>query len=269
MSEKVTATERFLVWNGSVQPVDSVSIDPRGEGWLYGYGCFETMGLKNGSIRYFDEHWARLCRTAGEMSMQVPFGRAEAEAGIESLTRANGFRDGVARLSLHSSGGRVEWMLRVFAGMPKPKGGFSVGLSRFSHPGGSPLSRWKHNNYLLNILAYREGKAEGWDETLLCNQGEVVEGAFSNVWILKGGELQTPPLSSGALPGIVRERILRVAPAKGLPVREAAIRLEDMPSAEGVFLSNAGMGFREVVRLADRSFPPQPEWLKSIGELLE
>ena len=228
-------------------------MDPLSDGWLYGWGCFETMGLVDGKIRFVDDHWERLGSAAEVLSLELPLKRKDLLRLAEELAEANGCRDGVARLSLHrgeDSGARVEWLLRVFpGGMMVGSEPLRVVKSRFPHLGPSPLSEWKHNNYLHNLMAFREARSEGWDEAILCRENEVIEGCLSSLWVLVDGELLTPPLQSGALRGVVRERILRSKTINGNTVRECPLAWQNLFYARAVFLSNAAMILRPIGEL--------------------
>jgi branched-subunit amino acid aminotransferase/4-amino-4-deoxychorismate lyase len=236
--------EKFLVWNGTVRRVEEIGINPRSEGWLYGIGCFETMAWDDGHLRFIEDHWERISTSAEQMGIPLPLGRGELETVVQRLAQENQCSRAMARLSLHANGKKTDWMVRLFPRGENGAKSLRVKLSPFPHPGHSPTSGWKHNNYLLNHLAYREAQSQGFDEAILCREGEVVEATRANIWIWHKGELLTPPLSSGALPGVVRKQILRVAPRFPFPVREANIRGETLKEAGALFVSNAGILFQ-------------------------
>jgi branched-chain amino acid aminotransferase len=97
----------------------------------------------------------------------------------------------------------------------------------------------KSCNLLNNILAVREAQAQGALEPIMLNhQGEVAEGASSNVFIVKGGTLRTPPLSAGILPGVTREILLELAATLGIPAEEVTLQVEDLRGADEAFLTS-------------------------------
>jgi para-aminobenzoate synthetase/4-amino-4-deoxychorismate lyase len=99
---------------------------------------------------------------------------------------------------------------------------------------------------------YAEARAEGFDEIVFLNErGEVTEGAISNLFILLEGKLFTPPLSSGVLPGVFRRHLLEMDATS----EERVLHLQDLESADGIFLCNAVRGMRQVKSLClDTSF---------------
>lgn len=103
--------------------------------------------------------------------------------------------------------------------------------------------------------ALQEARAQGCFEAILTNErGEVTEGSFSNIFVERNGDLLTPPLSAGLLPGILREELLRSGRA-----REATLHPADLWSAERLYIGNSLRGLMAVSELAPRSNPrPQP-----------
>jgi para-aminobenzoate synthetase/4-amino-4-deoxychorismate lyase len=90
---------------------------------------------------------------------------------------------------------------------------------------------------------YTEAGAAGFDEVIFQNErGEVTEGAISNVFIKKSGKLLTPPLTCGVLPGVFRRHLLKTDPS----VEEGIVTVEDLKTADAVFLCNSVRGLREV-----------------------
>jgi branched-subunit amino acid aminotransferase/4-amino-4-deoxychorismate lyase len=117
-------------------------------------------------------------------------------------------------------------------------------------PVGDPLARFKTCNRLPNVLAKAEAEATGADEALMLNTtGWAVEGTSGNLFWVQGGELRTPPLGSGILPGVTRGVIFELCQALGLRIREGNIRPGRLAQAEGVFLSLSSLGIVEATSL--------------------
>jgi len=112
----------------------------------------------------------------------------------------------------------------------------------------SPTSRIKSTNYLDNIIARREAQARGADDALLLNtQGRIAEATAANIFALIGGGILTPPITEGALPGVMRADVIALARGE-----EAVITPEMLMSASEVFLSSA-LGIRPVIAIDDQA----------------
>jgi branched-subunit amino acid aminotransferase/4-amino-4-deoxychorismate lyase len=119
-----------------------------------------------------------------------------------------------------------------------------------------PPGEHKTTSRLAYHLAREEARVAGADETLLVSpSGEALEGAVSNVFAIVAGEVLTPPLASGILPGIARALVLRLCAANGIPARERSLALADLHAAEEVFLTNSVQEVVPVGVLGGRVIP--------------
>jgi branched-subunit amino acid aminotransferase/4-amino-4-deoxychorismate lyase len=122
------------------------------------------------------------------------------------------------------------------------------------HPG--PLGRYKTTSRLAYALASEEARVAGVDETLLVGEaGDVLEGATSNVFVVAAGEVRTPPLARGILPGIVRAWVLSNAGRLGIRAREADLTSGWLDAADEVFLTNSVQEIVPVGVVEDRPVP--------------
>jgi branched-chain amino acid aminotransferase len=111
----------------------------------------------------------------------------------------------------------------------------------------------KSNNLMNNALAMQEALKTGAEEALMCNQaGEIVECSQSNFFIVRGGQLLTPPLTAGLLPGITRAFVMELAAELGLPAREERLTPADLGSADEAFITGTTREVTPVV-LVDRA----------------
>jgi branched-chain amino acid aminotransferase len=117
----------------------------------------------------------------------------------------------------------------------------------------SRLSRLKTANYLNLILARFDAKDAGFDEAILTNtKGEVAEAATSNIFIVKRGALFTPAVSCGALPGVARSCVIKIAKRLKISVGERAVSRAELMSADEVFLTNSLAEVLPVTRVDSR-----------------
>ncbi|MFH1625709.1 MAG: aminotransferase class IV, partial [Pseudomonadota bacterium] len=114
----------------------------------------------------------------------------------------------------------------------------------------SPLSCHKSLNYFNNILAKEEARLKGAFEAILLNsEGEVAEGATSNIFIITSGQVLTPPVSSHILPGITRETVLGILPKLKLKAHKRRIAREELFASDEIFLTNSIMEVMPVVEV--------------------
>jgi branched-subunit amino acid aminotransferase/4-amino-4-deoxychorismate lyase len=123
-----------------------------------------------------------------------------------------------------------------------------VVISRVRRNEHSPLTRAKTLSYLENILARKEARAAGGDESVLLNTaGNVASASAANLFLVFEDVLVTPDLSSGALPGTTRALILEeLAQAAGLGATERPVEPEDLDKASEIFLTSALLGVMPV-----------------------
>ncbi|MCP5518931.1 MAG: aminotransferase class IV [Verrucomicrobiales bacterium] len=241
----------------------SLSVDDRG--FLYGDGLFETMRVRAGHVPFWREHVERLVEGAMLLRLRLPWSTDDLRERAASLLAANGVRDGLLRVQVTRGPGRRGYSPK---GADRPTGLLTT--HRLALPvelapmrvvviaspavwSGSPLNRVKHSSKLAHVLARAEADDRMADEALLLNErGEVVEASAANLFWISDDHLLTPPLASGALPGITRRTVIRAARALDLPVGEPPCTLGALREATGIFLTNSARGLVELGRLDGR-----------------
>ena len=230
-------------------------------GLLLGDGLFETFLCLNGRPQFFEEHWQRLTRSAKTLSLAIPFSDKEIhDALCVLLERNNSGPRASARLSLTRGAGPRGLMppapteqspqimltsVSVALSSSKPIKTIPSSVRRNE---GSLASQMKTLSYVDNILALSEARALGADDALMLNNtGHVACLSAANIFSLKeGGDLITPPVKAGILPGIMREKIMGMAREMGFQVKEEAQNIQDF--GQGIcFASNSLMGMRRLV----------------------
>lgn len=257
-------SERWLCVGGQLVTEREASVPATG-GVLYGYGLFETMRASAGRVFRLDAHEARLRDGARVLSLDVPFDSHGLRRAIDVVLDRNGLArvDAAVRLTLEggpmpahgdATPAPARWIVTARELIEYPESlyerGASAVVADVRRNETSPLSRLKTLNYLDNLLARHAARAAGADEALFLNtRGNIAEGAASNVFIVRGRELLTPPIGDGALPGITRAIVLELAPSLGLIPREATLTLDALRTAAEAFLTNSLMGVLPLMRL--------------------
>ncbi len=225
-------------------------------GVLYGKGVFTTVRIEGGRPFLFEKHLRRLRENALAVGL-APTEDAAIESELQELVAANAVASGRARITLLDAGVSTIWggsgepasELHIITGnfRPVPRE-TKLGVSPFAVNSASPLAGIKSCNYLENLLAAEEARGRGLSEAVRLNEsGEVVSGAMSNIFWLREGELFTPSLQTGCLPGTVRELII-----EKLECREVVAGIGELESAEAIFITSSGIGIRPVAEFAGR-----------------
>lgn len=245
----------MLIWlNDGLVEADAAAISPQDRGFTLGDGLFETMKAIGGRVLRQDRHFARLREGAQVLALPVP--HLDLGAAIAAVLGANRLLDAVVRLTLSRGVGprgilppadASPTLVIAAAPLPAPLPPARLCLSQRTRRNElSPLARIKSLNYLDNIIARQEAAARGYDDALLLNtQGRVAEGTYANLFVILDGHLVTPPLTEGALPGILRREVL------GAGGREHSLTLADLERAEEAFLTSS-LGIRSIVSIEDR-----------------
>lgn len=274
--------------NGRISDAATASVPVFDHGFLYGEGVYETLRTYHRKPFLFDRHMTRLRNSASLMALDVPFSDADLLARVEETMAAHPalasdeayirilLTRGVGELSYNPAVTPVPSLVIIVKPFPAPPArtfteGIRVSLVsiRRNHPQAlNPMI--KSNNLINNALAMQEALRHGSDEALMQNQaGELVECSQSNFFIVRKGELLTPPLAAGLLPGITRIYVMELAAQLGIPAREATLRPADLATADEAFITGTTREVTPVVAVDDTpigSGTPGPISRRLLGE---
>ena len=256
---------RLASIDGTILPSEEARVSVYDRGFLYGDSVFETIRTYGGEPFALAEHLARLQRSADLVGISMPISAADFGMEIRKAIRAARNPESSARAMLTRGSGPLG-LDPALAGAPlrvvlvEPltppaaalyRDGVSVITVRTARSADAAHGA-KVGNYLASLLALKLAKDAGAHEAIVLDAtGQVIEGTTSNVFIVRGGVLLTPPLDTGALPGITRAHLLDVAAETGRAVRCEPLRPDDLTSADEVFLSSSIREIMPVVRVDD------------------
>lgn len=254
--------------DGVIVDASEARIPITDHGLLYGDGIFEGIRVFGGRVFRLDDHMARFRTGLSHIALDLPGGIEHARRVVLETVRAHATQEAYVRLIATRGEGalgvdptrcshpRLLCLVDQIELYPDEKlaTGLSMLTSSLRRPPADVLDpRVKSLNYLNNVLAKLEAKQHGADEALLLNQaGMVAEAAVANVFIVRDGELLTPPTSDGALEGIVRMTVLELAGSLGIPAREKTLGRFDFLAADEAFLTGSGAGIVPVTSLDQR-----------------
>jgi branched-chain amino acid aminotransferase len=256
------------VWiNGKLYDKADAKISVYDHGLLYGDGVFEGIRVYHGKVFRLKEHMGRLYDSARSIALEIPMGREELAKAVEETVKINERRDGYIRLIVTRGTGTLgldprkcdSQVIIIVDGISLyPEELYENGLEIItaatirSHPAAlSP--RVKSLNYLNNILAKIEAIRGGCLEALMLNhKGEVSECTGDNVFLMKHGELRTPPIDAGILEGVTRNAVIELARKAGMTVKEMVLTRHDVFTADELFLTGTAAEIIPVVKCDGR-----------------
>lgn len=271
--------------NGVIVPPAEAQVSVFDRGFLYGDSVYEVVRTYGHRPFELEAHLRRLGASAARIDLELPWSPERIAGEVERTIAASrgadvpdpeaapwnagerharivvtrgsgemGLDPGLAAdpavvvivLPLHGPAARA-----YREGVAVWAAGGLGGLRR----GGDPAA--KTGEHLFHVLAVKEARARGAHEALfLDGEGNVAEGASSNVFAVRGGALVTPPLAVGILEGVTRDVVLDLARALGVAVREESLPLQELETADEAFLTSTVRGILPVNRVGERPIGP-------------
>ncbi|MCP8466732.1 aminodeoxychorismate lyase [Pseudomonas sp. ZM23] len=256
------------------------ALSARDRGLAYGDGLFETIRVSAGRPRLLARHLARLGEGVRRLCLPVSLDLVEDEL----LRFSAALGDGVAKLMLTRGDGargyapqadaRVRRVLLASPVPAYPDKNREEGVKLFpcaSRLAEQPLlAGLKHLNRLEQVLARAEWSDPAFAEGLMRDvSGRVIEGVFSNLFLVRGGQLITAELTRCGVAGVMRAELLDRAPELGMPVIVRDIDFAELQQADEVFLCNSLYGIWPVRSAAGHAWPVGPLTRKLQGQLRE
>jgi branched-chain amino acid aminotransferase len=258
----------LIYLDGKFVPREEAKISVFDHGFLYGDGVFEGIRAYNGRVFRLEEHLDRLYDSAKTIDLQVPVSKAEfGEIVLETL-RKNNLREAYIRPIVSRGVGdlgldprkcpkptivviAVEW--GAMYGDLYEKGLKAITVSVRRNPAQALPPNVKSLNYLNNIFAKIEANYKGGDEAIFFDtNGYISEGSGDNIFVVKNGEIITPPTLNN-LRGITRVVALEIAASLGITVKEQNLGYYDMYSADEVFVTGTAAEVGPIVLIDGRS----------------
>ncbi len=246
--------EPVVYVDGEWFPKSRASISVFDHGMLYGDGVFEGIRVYDGVIFRFNEHLERLYSSAKSIKLEIPLSPEDMTKAVVETLKRNGLKDAYIRLVVTRGVGDLgvdprkcpkasliiitQYADPSFGAMAKQRG-ISVIISSVRRDAvDATTHEIKSLNYLNSVLAKLEAVDAGADDALMLDRnGFVSEATTTNLFIVKYGEIFTPPSTAGILPGVTRRRIIKLARELGYKVVEKGLTPYDATSADEAFLT--------------------------------
>lgn len=248
-----------------------LAIGVNNRGLNYGDGIFETIKYANNRLNFWEDHYFRLMASMRIVRMEIPmsFSPDFLEDQIRGVLKANDLEGEAARIKLlciRKQGGfytpetnDIDYLISAVklldATYQLNERGLEIDLYKdFFKPAGL-LSNLKSTSAQLYSIASVFKKENGLDECILLNaEKQVVEAISSNIFMVQGKELITPPLASGCLKGVMRKQIINMAAKLDLTVKEEVFSPFQLQKADEIFLTNSIKGLQWVRKYRKKEY---------------
>ncbi|WP_456380054.1 D-amino acid aminotransferase [Thiolapillus sp.] len=267
----------LIYLNGEFVPQEDACVSVMDRGFLFGDGVYEVIPAYAGQPFRLGEHLRRLDASLEGIRMSPPLDEDRWRNILARLLAQRGDADqqiylqitrGAYGKRLHSIPEKVKPTVMAFATELAHRDPELVkqGMSVITLDD----IRWQRCNIkaitlLANILAQQQARDDGAEEAILVRDGLANEGTASNLFIVKENLIITPPKSRHLLPGITRDLVLELARDAGLPHAEASIHVEELETAEEIWITSSTKEVMPVTRLNGQPVDnghPGPMWEK-------
>ena len=277
------------IWmDGKLVPWDEAKIHVLTHSLHYGSGVFEGIRAyetkKGPAVFRLTDHIARLYRSAKIYTIEIPYTPEELIEATKETVRASGLPAcyirplvylGYGEMGLNPLLSPVNVSIAVW-----PWGAY-LGDEGVTHGVRMKISSWRRHDpniippaakgtgqYINSQLAKVEAIKAGYDEAILLNpQGLVAEASGENIFIVRDGEIITPPLSAGALIGITLDSVIKIARDLGIGVHEAELVRTDLYTADEVFVCGTAAEITPVREIDDRVIGDPGPLTKKVQEI--
>ncbi len=261
------AAEGQLCIDGVLVSAADARVSVFDRGFLYGDSAFEVMRTYGGKSFCEREHLDRLVQSCERILIPLTISTAQLSRDVARTVKASGLAEcyvrvmvtrGVGPLGLDLAQAQTPSVLVFALPLHLPPAhfytdGIRVGLLQVGRStDGTSAVGAKTSNYLGSVLALHAVKQRGCDEAIVVGpHGELVEGATSNVFMVKAGELITPPIEAGILAGITRKTVIELAAERGIRMREMQTHPADLYHADEAFITSTIRELVPVTRVDD------------------
>lgn len=255
--------------NGTLYDKENAMVSVYDHGLLYGDGVFEGIRSYGGKVFRLRQHLDRLWYSAKAIWLTIPMTKEEMARAIEDTLAVNKIRDGYIRVVVTRGVGTlgldpnrcsnpqviiITDHISLYPDELYQKGLEIITVSTMRNHPAALSPRIKSLNYLNNILAKIEGLQAGCIEALMLNhKGEVAECTGDNLFVVRNGQLLTPPIDAGILEGITRDAVIELAQAAGIEVHQVALTKHDVYIADECFLTGTAAEVVPVVKVDSRT----------------
>ncbi len=271
--DKVWMNGQLVDWDDATVHVLTHALH-YGSGVFEGVRCYETD--KGPAVFRLRDHFERMERSGKVFQMDIPYPVDDLIRATFETIKANGLKECYIRpLAFRGFGGEMGvnpadnpvevtiavWAWGAYLGADAATKGCRVTFSswRRNDPNIIPPTAKTTGAYINASMAKLEATQAGFDEAIMLNpHGRVAEATGQNLFLVRDGEILTPPIVDGPLPGITRESVMKLAADQGTPVHETSLNRADLYTADELFLTGSATEVIPICEVDGRQFVPGP-----------
>jgi branched-chain amino acid aminotransferase len=255
------------VWiDGAIVEERDARVSPLDRGLLVGDGVFETLRVYAGQPFAWRRHLDRLELSARGLGLPGPE-RGRLRVAAAELLAVDGIEEGRLRITITGGAGALG---AERASEPPTVVLAAATIGPAPRPGGVVVVPWPRNqrgataglktiSYAENVRARTYARERGATEAVFANtRGELCEATGSNVFVVTGGAVRTPPPDAGCLLGVTRALVLELCAAEGIAAEEVPLPVGAMASADEAFLTSTTREVQAIARVDDSRLPAAP-----------
>lgn len=242
--------------NGSIIPLSEAMVGISDIGITRGYGVYDGSAVIGGKLFRFEDHWARFKSSAAALELSIPAPKEAVAATILDLAQRNGLM-ARANVRMILTGGETvrgiefdpakpTFFIIVEPHEPLAPSLYQSGAKLITHEYQRFMPEHKTTHYITAVLLQNKRRAAGAVEILYHANGNVLECATSNIFIVKDGTLITP--GEQILKGITRKTVLELAAGNNIRTEERSVALSELMEANEIFITSS---FKDVLPIVD------------------
>lgn len=244
-----------VYFNGDIIPATDAAVSVENIAFVYGFGVYESLRVKNGSALFIEDHIERLFHSASAIGLEHDWNADAIRSGIHAIVESASGEADVFNLKMLLIGGRSQedallYMIPLAPWFPD-RTLFRDGASVITYSYERPFPQAKTLSMLGSYMAYRDAKAAGcYDALLVDRDGYVHEGTRTNLFGIRGTELVTAP-DEYVLAGVTKKHVLELALQAGYTLKQELMTVEDLQQCDGAFLTSTSSKVMPIRKIDD------------------
>ena len=250
--------------NGQFSPIETAVVSVEDRGFQLGDGVYEVLRTYHGRLYAMEGHLQRLFRSLAAIELEHRFTPAAIDHIIRDTVRRGGFTEslvylqitrGAARRAKEFPRGVSPTLVVTVRELAAPSAALRGGGARIMTVKDIRWQRCDIKSVCLlpNVLVFNRAKAAGFDEAVFVEDDEAIaECCSANIFIVKAGQIATPPKSTRILGGVTREQVIALARKHGLPLQERRVPLAELRAADEVFLTGTTVEILPVIQVDEQ-----------------